>query len=388
MGPLAAWLHVAALAYCNRNRTDGFIPHSKLAALVSWPPDLALRNGPQWVPVETSVLARDLVECGLWEQEVIGNQPGYILVGFLLFHPSAVDMVRMAKIDSDRKTRWRQGAAKRRRSVKEEWERDPDDLEEVDVSGPDETASGRDTVAEMEASGPDESASGRDTLDVETASGRDTAAPLQPPGTGVPGIAIAIPAGPVAPGVRSTPQTPHGGNGVVADQPVLASASDLLPTVVPTIASPLIAQAERRNDRLSAEAEKRAVGNPKVQQFFDAVLRLDPEVHADMSRVFSPRAAKHIKDCRAPVELIAGAYVDARRGRWGDRWLRNNMSIWACIDRLDAYQLYLEDQLGAGPVAPPKPPAQMRPPANETAAAVRARTFRASEHTEGNQPTT
>jgi hypothetical protein len=59
-GPTAAWLHVCALAYCDRNLTDGHVPDAKLTRLAS------VRNA--------KAHAKRLVEVGLWSVSEGGFQ--------------------------------------------------------------------------------------------------------------------------------------------------------------------------------------------------------------------------------------------------------------------------------------------------------------------------
>jgi hypothetical protein len=44
-----------------------------------------------------------------------------------------------------------------------------------------------------------------------------------------------------------------------------------------------------------------------------------------------------ISTCSAPTTLIADAFVAARRGAWGGKWLRQNLSLSAVVRRLDGY---------------------------------------------------
>ena len=57
VGPEAAWLWVAGLAYANRHVTNGVIPPQALPAL--YPSD-------QWPRARLAKLAAALVEAGLW----------------------------------------------------------------------------------------------------------------------------------------------------------------------------------------------------------------------------------------------------------------------------------------------------------------------------------
>jgi hypothetical protein len=44
-----------------------------------------------------------------------------------------------------------------------------------------------------------------------------------------------------------------------------------------------------------------------------------------------------ISDCSASAALIADAFVAARRGAWGGKWLRENLSLSLVVKRLDGY---------------------------------------------------
>src|SRR5690606_35902458 len=56
LGPVAGWLHVAALCYCARYLTDGFIPAGQVMRLADF--------GPR---VRATDLAERLVAVGLWD---------------------------------------------------------------------------------------------------------------------------------------------------------------------------------------------------------------------------------------------------------------------------------------------------------------------------------
>jgi hypothetical protein len=66
----AAWLHVCALAYCNRNLTDGYIPADRV-------PRLSDRKRPLQ-------LAERLVDVGLWHR----LEDGYTIHDFLDYNPT------------------------------------------------------------------------------------------------------------------------------------------------------------------------------------------------------------------------------------------------------------------------------------------------------------
>lgn len=66
----AGWLHVCAISYCNRQLTDGFIPHAVLSRLSD-------RKRP-------GMLAAKLVEVGLWET----TDGGWTIHDYLLYQPT------------------------------------------------------------------------------------------------------------------------------------------------------------------------------------------------------------------------------------------------------------------------------------------------------------
>ena len=69
-GPLAGWLHVCAIAYCNRNLTDGHVPGAVARRLADVP-------SPQ-----RHIDA--LVDQGLW----LEDGPDYLLHDYLEYQPS------------------------------------------------------------------------------------------------------------------------------------------------------------------------------------------------------------------------------------------------------------------------------------------------------------
>lgn len=58
---------------------------------------------------------------------------------------------------------------------------------------------------------------------------------------------------------------------------------------------------------------------------------------ADVDVTITPRDGKAIKDCSAPAQQIADAYVAAFRGEWGGEWLRSNLSLHVVVDRLAGF---------------------------------------------------
>jgi hypothetical protein len=73
VGPLAAGLWLAGLAYCNRNLTDGFIPEARVRAMVTWHDDT--KEGYEAID--------RLVQAGLWER----MEDGYLVHDFRKYQP-------------------------------------------------------------------------------------------------------------------------------------------------------------------------------------------------------------------------------------------------------------------------------------------------------------
>ena len=90
-GPLASWLHVCAIAYCNRQLTDGFISTAVLPRL---------SDGKR-----TKAHAAALVAAGLWEVA----EGGWLIHDFLTYQPSK------AKVEAERASA-RERMANNRRS--------------------------------------------------------------------------------------------------------------------------------------------------------------------------------------------------------------------------------------------------------------------------------
>jgi hypothetical protein len=82
-GPLGLALWVAGLAYCNRNLTDGFIPHRVAHAMLSWE-GIGIYSGTTGEDVTGEMVAGMLVTAGLWERE--GSD--YRVHDYLEFQPS------------------------------------------------------------------------------------------------------------------------------------------------------------------------------------------------------------------------------------------------------------------------------------------------------------
>jgi len=78
-GPLASWLHVAALCYANRHLTDGVIKRAALVQLMCM--DGITERGK---PVKVTTLAHRLVRVGKWAND----GPDYQIVDFFKHQPS------------------------------------------------------------------------------------------------------------------------------------------------------------------------------------------------------------------------------------------------------------------------------------------------------------
>jgi hypothetical protein len=96
-GPLAGYLHIAAMAWCNRNRTDGVVPRAQPARLVAWhtatdslDPEVVGHIMPGEEPVSWAVLVSQLVDTGLWVERADGD---YELHGYLEWQTSAEEIL-------------------------------------------------------------------------------------------------------------------------------------------------------------------------------------------------------------------------------------------------------------------------------------------------------
>jgi hypothetical protein len=96
-GPLAGYLHIAAMAWCNRNRTDGVVPRAQPARLVAWhtatdslDQEVVGHIMPGEEPVSWAVLVSQLVDTGLWVERPDGD---YELHGYLEWQTSAEEIL-------------------------------------------------------------------------------------------------------------------------------------------------------------------------------------------------------------------------------------------------------------------------------------------------------
>lgn len=357
-GPLAFLLHVSAQLYCMRNATDGYIPRSMVRRLVDWTgvaaerrdrPATAGPDGKTYYPVDSLYLASRLVDEGLW----VPIADGFVIQGLLLSNPAQAEFDRM-RIQGNLKA-----VSRRERVLENDPELSTLQAAIVGVSTTErpkrlwKRSSGEPTRenphphphiharararAHVSSSGTSSS-----TLSLpESGDGemelRETLSPERPE--------VPEPVNPV-PGKRrktgdSPPPKPPPHEKVLEDRDGGHSTKveALIATTTPSgqVEQPIV----DKNDIL-----KRAVGNPRVQSFMDEVRRLDASLVVTMN----PRAASAIKNCTAPPAYIARAYVDAKYRRWGDQWLWKNMSVWAVIDRLDAYDQAEVERVQASPV--------------------------------------
>jgi hypothetical protein len=101
-GPLAGWLHVCGLCYCNRNLTDGFIPRAAVKTLADFEYiHVEVGSVPGLFAIDDDVtclgLAAHLVVIGIWE-EVPG---GYKVHDFGDYQQSKAEV--LAKREATRK---------------------------------------------------------------------------------------------------------------------------------------------------------------------------------------------------------------------------------------------------------------------------------------------
>lgn len=101
-GPLAGWLHVCALVYCNRLLTDGFIPQGQIRKLAD------VDNAP--------ALVRTLVEVGLWDQA----ENGYRIHDFFDYNMTAEEVkLKREEISQKRAEAGRKGGLAKKQSAKQ-----------------------------------------------------------------------------------------------------------------------------------------------------------------------------------------------------------------------------------------------------------------------------
>jgi general stress protein YciG len=112
-GPLAGWLHVCALCYCNRHLTDGFIPARIVGTLADFTGINDEANG----EAKPKQLASTLLHVGLWEEA----DGGYRIHDYLEYNPSRDEVLatREKRADAGRIGGKRSGTARNEAKAKQ-----------------------------------------------------------------------------------------------------------------------------------------------------------------------------------------------------------------------------------------------------------------------------
>ena len=98
-GPLGIALQVAALCYCNKYLTDGFIPHDVIPALLN------LNASNLKGLIEYQEVTESLVSAGLWE----AVDGGFVIHDYLDYQPSREQLLREREQSKKRQERFRNG---------------------------------------------------------------------------------------------------------------------------------------------------------------------------------------------------------------------------------------------------------------------------------------
>ena len=112
--PLAGWLHICGLCYCNRYLTDGVIPRTKVKTLASFEHigiETAAVGGSCGIghDIEVGELVDALIEAGMWEE----RESDYRIHDYLDYQPSKAQVEALQEVRSEAGKR---GAASRWRS--------------------------------------------------------------------------------------------------------------------------------------------------------------------------------------------------------------------------------------------------------------------------------
>lgn len=110
-GPLAMAMQIAALCYCNRNLTDGFVPRAIARTLLDWEVvessgrvcTLAYTSGMAGNDVTSEWVIGILVESGMW----IERANGYQIHDYLEYQPSASEVKEQREKTKTRVNQWR-----------------------------------------------------------------------------------------------------------------------------------------------------------------------------------------------------------------------------------------------------------------------------------------
>lgn len=116
-GPLAMAMQVAALCYCNKNLTNGFVPWSTARSLISWqflePDDgnghriskVAVTCGMRGDDVNSEYVIVQLLEAGMWDE--VPN--GYMIHDYGDYQPSREQVEQEREATRQRVTKHRNG---------------------------------------------------------------------------------------------------------------------------------------------------------------------------------------------------------------------------------------------------------------------------------------
>lgn len=107
-GPLAMAMQVAALGYCNRELTDGFVPRSIARTLIDCDPECGISVDANWV-------INRLVVCEIWE--VV--EGGYRIHDYLEYQPSKEEVLALRETRADAGRRGGQQRAENMRQANE-----------------------------------------------------------------------------------------------------------------------------------------------------------------------------------------------------------------------------------------------------------------------------
>lgn len=110
-GPLASWLHVCGLAFCNRLLTDGFVPYNQVGKLADFSEVWDTPEGAADFAVDPYRLAKKLCDVGMWKQVT----RGFLIHDYHEYQPTkaAVMAERAAKAEAGRKGGIASAAARR-----------------------------------------------------------------------------------------------------------------------------------------------------------------------------------------------------------------------------------------------------------------------------------
>jgi hypothetical protein len=111
-GPLAMAMQIAALCYCNRNLTDGFVPRSVARTLLDWETvsggvvyTIAVTSGMQGDDVSSEWVISLLLDAGIWREE----DGGFRIHDYEKYQPLKADVLAEREKASERMKRARSG---------------------------------------------------------------------------------------------------------------------------------------------------------------------------------------------------------------------------------------------------------------------------------------